>query len=158
MICYSVFLQDGLFWWLVDCHLSGCFCLFALWFWEGSGNLWMIFCQSMSAVWEVSTLKGGRDTWPLTAKIEFVWTFCTQEFVGMLKHCSHAPCTLSGLNEPSSDTFITYYLLQTVNQGHIYVLKILSLCLIFHPRCLFLMEKNFHVGSSHCLDWLFWLD
>ena len=36
--------------WLVESHLSGCFCLFALKFWEGGEYLRMIICLSMNAV------------------------------------------------------------------------------------------------------------
>ena len=46
------------FWWLVEIHLSGCFWFFARKFWEGDRGLQMIFCQSVSAVWVVSTLTG----------------------------------------------------------------------------------------------------
>ena len=80
----------------------------------------MIVCLSVSAVWVVSTLIGGGDTQILTAVTKFDWSFCTQEIVGILKHCSHAlalscallcPCTLilSHPNKPPSETFIVIF-------------------------------------------------
>ena len=69
-----VFLQPWKsYWWLVESHLSGYFCLFAPKFWEGDGDL-----NAVNAVGVVSTLIGCGDTWTLTAIIEFIWTFYTQ--------------------------------------------------------------------------------
>ena len=55
--------------WLVESHLSGCFCLFAPKFLEGGWDLRMILCQFVSAI---STLKGGGRTLTVTAIIKFV--------------------------------------------------------------------------------------
>ena len=38
------------FWWLLESHLSGCFCFFPLKFREGGGDLQIMFCQSVSTV------------------------------------------------------------------------------------------------------------
>ena len=57
-------------------------CIFAQKFWEGGGDLWMIFCLSLSNVWVVSTLIGGGETQTLTSIIEFIWTFFTKRQSG----------------------------------------------------------------------------
>ena len=49
----SVIQKESFYWWLVESHLSGCFCFFVPKVWKGGGDLQMIFCQSMSSVWVV---------------------------------------------------------------------------------------------------------
>ena len=51
-------------------HLNGCFCLFVPQFWEGDGDLRMVFGQSAGAVLVVRTIIGCGDT--QTAVIKFV--------------------------------------------------------------------------------------
>ena len=89
---------------MAQSHLKGCFCLFGSKFWRFNGNLQMIFCQSVSAVWALSTLIGGGDTWTLTAIIKFIWTFL-HSVAWMLKHCPYAlfhPCSrISHLEKPT---------------------------------------------------------
>ena len=82
------------YWWLLESQLSGCFCLFAPKLWEWGRDLWMIFCQSVSTVWIVSTLIGGGETETLTA--------LHSEAVEMLKlyFCILAlPCALTLLEQ-----------------------------------------------------------
>ena len=55
---------------IFESHLSDYFCPFAPKLWEGGGDLQMIFYQSISTVWVVSTLIGGGDTQTLTLVIE----------------------------------------------------------------------------------------
>ena len=52
-------------------------------FGNGGRDLWMIFCLSMSVgSSKIGTLTGGWDFQTLTAKIKFVWTFCSQRWWG----------------------------------------------------------------------------
>ena len=89
------------YWWLVDSHLNGCFCLSAPKFWEGGGDLQMILCQSVSAVCIFNTLIGGGDTQTLTTTIKCIFNLLYSG-VELLKHCSHIPTShLVKLSLPS---------------------------------------------------------
>ena len=84
------------FWWLVVSHLSGCFCILFPNFWEGggdlqiifshfvNGDLWMILDHFVDAVWVLRTLRGGMET-----QLQQVWihlNFLHSETVGKLKY------------------------------------------------------------------------
>ena len=100
----------------------GCICLLVPKFWEGGVTyewyfislrlhlpfcpkifgrwcyLWMIFNQSMTVIWVVSTLIGGPDTWTVTTIIKFIWIFalrCTRDAKTLFSYLFtlSQPCT-----------------------------------------------------------------
>ena len=76
------------FWWLVERHLSGCFCPKSLG--DGGRDLQML-CQSASAVWVVSTLIGGWECSNLNCYNSIHLNLLHLEAVGIIKHYPRTP-------------------------------------------------------------------
>ena len=69
----------------------GCFCLFGLKCWEGGRDLRMIFCQSVSTVWVVSTIKGRGDS-----NVNCYNRFCLKFFSLKGRGCQNIALARSG--------------------------------------------------------------
>ena len=71
----------------------------------------MIFCQSVSAVWVVSTVISAEDTQTLTAIIELVWTFSgdTEMLLSYALTSSHSSTTTSHLVKLSLPNILNIY-------------------------------------------------
>ena len=84
-------------------HLSGCFWLFALKFWEMAGTYEWWLCSKMNAA-RVGGVGGGRGTQPLFAANKNFELF-ESSGSGDAKTLSTNPCAI--VNEPPGETFTT---------------------------------------------------
>ena len=84
-ICWGLILNRG-FIGVSESHHSCCFRLFRPKILGGGGDLWMLFCHSMTTGWVMGTLRGGGDSSCNRKKLNILHS----QVVGMQKHLPSA--------------------------------------------------------------------